>query len=296
MSYADQCALFEHPQIMQQSTLRRYSDLLTADVNDKGVLDVDTVKGCTAGMNARPEAGCYDACYAAKIAKFRGIDFSVAVTRTVKSHAQAVAIERAVAAAPEGFFRIGTMGDPCHAWDETVRTVEWLSVFARPVVITKHWHRASVDHLRRLVACRAVLNTSISALDTPAELAYRKREIARFKLLGGTSVARVVSCDFVRSHPDGARMGTIQDELFRLRPTIDNPLRASRAHPLVVAGIIRLTVTRDLATDRTISLANPSTYLGHCSGCQDLCGVPGGRSEKFIAPTTPQLQLFSEAV
>ncbi len=30
--------------------LRRYRSLMTADVNDKGVLDIDTVKGCTAGM------------------------------------------------------------------------------------------------------------------------------------------------------------------------------------------------------------------------------------------------------
>ena len=38
-------------------------------------------------------------------------------------------------------------------------------------------------------------------------------------------------------------------------------------------GIIRLTVTADLATERTISLANPLTYLGHCDNCPDVCGV-----------------------
>ena len=66
---------------MERTPMRRYSNVLTADVNDKGVLDVDVVKGCTAGMNARPGSGCYGACYAAKIAKYRGIDFSVSVTR-----------------------------------------------------------------------------------------------------------------------------------------------------------------------------------------------------------------------
>lgn len=252
---------------------RLYGNVLTAEVNAKGVLDVDVVKGCTAGMNARPAAGCYDACYAAKIAKFRGIDFALAVTRTVQSDAQRLEIARTVAAAPHGFFRIGTMGDPCHAWEETVRTVEWLADFARPVIITKHWMRATDAQLRRLIDCRTVLNTSVSALDTPAELAHRKREFYRFKFLGGDSVARIVSCAFNRSHPDGERMGAIQDELFHLRPALDNPLRATGTHPLVLQGVIRLVVAKDLGTDRTISLENPSTYLGHCTGCPDVCGL-----------------------
>lgn len=265
--------------------------MLTADVNDKGVLDVDTVKGCTAGMNARPEAGCYDACYAAKIAKFRGIDFSVAVTRTVQSEAQRLAIERTVAASPQGFFRIGTMGDPCHAWEETVRTVEWLSAFARPVIITKHWMRASDEQFRRLIACGTVLNTSVSALDTPAELTHRTREFYRFKLLGGYSVARVVSCAFNRAHPEGARMGAIQDGLFRLKPTLDNPLRVSRDYPLVVQDIIRLVVMKDLTAERTISLENPATYIGRCEGCPDLCGIPP-RSSEHRDPLARQLHLW----
>lgn len=250
-----------------------YRDLLTVDVNEKGVLDVDTVKGCTAGMSARPEAGCYDGCYAAKIAKFRGIDFSKAVTRTVKSRAQARAIEKQVAASPQGFFRIGVMGDPCHAWEETVQTVEWLSEFARPVIITKHWRVATDEQLQRLVACGTALNTSLSALDTPAELKHRRGQFFRFKLMGGNSVARIVSCDFVTTNDEGARMKAIQDELFTLRPTLDNPLRAPGTHSLAIAGVIRLTVMKDLGTERKISLANSETYVGHCAGCPDVCGI-----------------------
>ena len=252
---------------------RLYADVLTADINEKGVLDVDTVKGCTAGMSARPDGGCYHSCYAAKIAKFRGIDFGVAVTRKVKSRAHAAAIERAVKAAPEGFFRVGTMGDPCHDWEETVQTIEWLSEFARPVVITKHWMIASDDQLRRLNESGTVLNTSVSALDTPAELRHRKRQIERFRDLGGASIARIVSCEFIRSHSEGARMGAIQDDLFTWRPTLDNPLRVPATYPLAVSGIIRLSMVQDINTVRSVSLANKSTYLGRCSGCSDLCGL-----------------------
>ena len=47
---------------------KRYAKRLTVDVNSKGVMDIDTVKGCSLGMKARPGVGCYDSCYANKLA------------------------------------------------------------------------------------------------------------------------------------------------------------------------------------------------------------------------------------
>lgn len=271
--------------------LRRYSNVLTADVNDKGVLDIDTVKGCTAGMGARPAHGCYDACYAATIAKFRGIDFAHSVVRTVQSRAQAIQIENAVKAAPDGFFRVGTMGDPCHAWEETVETIEWLAPYATPVIVTKHWQRATDEQFKRLIACGTVLNTSVSALDKPAELRHRERELNRYATLGGHSLARVVSCEFDKSHPDGARMAQVQDRLFSYPFVIDNPLRVPRTHPLVTAGIIKLTVQKDLNSSRTISIARADAYTGHCTDCPDKCGLSTMPSD-HPTPNAPQRQLF----
>ena len=141
--------------------MRRYSEFLTAEVNSKGVLDVDVVKGCTAGMAANMPNGCYGNCYAAAIAKFRGIDFSQSVTRKVFGVTHAKDIERTVKAAPLGFFRIGTMGDPCHAWEATCEIVEWLSPFATPVIVTKHWMKATDDQFRRLIDRKSTrLNSS----------------------------------------------------------------------------------------------------------------------------------------
>lgn len=37
---------------------RNYTTGLTATENDKGVLDLDVVKGCAEGMKAHPEGGC----------------------------------------------------------------------------------------------------------------------------------------------------------------------------------------------------------------------------------------------
>jgi hypothetical protein len=273
------------------SATKKYRDILTADVNQKGVLDVDTVKGCTRGMNARPDGGCYNACYAERIARFRGLDFSHAVVRKVYGSAHADRIVRAVKAAPQGFFRIGTMGDPCHAWQHTVEVVEWLSPYAVPVIVTKHWYRATDEHFRRLVACGAVLNTSVSALDTPAELSHREKQITRYEDLGGVSVARIVSCDFDRATREGSRMALIQDRLFAFPHVIDNPLRVARTHALVQSGAIRVQVVQDLASKRTVSIARPDAYVGHCGSCADQCGLSSCGSE-HPRPHPPQLQLF----
>ena len=271
---------------------RRYSDELTAVVNAKGVLDVDTVKGCTAGMNARPDGGCYNACYAAKIANFRGMDFNTAVTRRVYTAAQREKIQNTVRKNSLGFFRIGTMGDPCHDWTVTVETIEWLAPFAVPVVITKHWQKASDEHIKRMIRAGAVLNTSISALDTDPERKHRIGQFWRYKLAGGRSVARIVSAKFNRSHPEGERMAVIQDELWKLPSVLDNPLRVTSSHPLVASGAIETSLLLDLGDDPvSISLERSDTYLGHCSACPDLCGAIREEIE-MKKHTDPQDQLF----
>jgi hypothetical protein len=271
---------------------RLYRDGLTAEVNAKGVLDIDVVKGCELGMAANKPNGCYGACYAASIAKFRGIDFSKSVIRRVINGTHADAIVKAVKAAPLGFFRVGTMGDPSHAWDETCELVEWLSPYAAPIIVTKHWKKASDAQIALMVACGAILNTSISALDTPAQLLHRERQIMRYAKAGGNSVARVVSCEFIRSDPLGNKLGLIQDRLLAMNPVIDNPLRAPRTHPLAEAGVIHLKVVNDLSAARTVSQSNDSTYLGHCKSCPDVCGMTlGGWTNN--RPSAPQADLFT---
>ena len=59
--------------------MKTFKAYLTATENSKGVLDVDAVKGCTLGMKAHPEGGCYGECYANKIAIQYGFDFSKSI-------------------------------------------------------------------------------------------------------------------------------------------------------------------------------------------------------------------------
>ena len=250
----------------------RYKDVLTAVVTTKGMLDVDTVKGCSAGMRAYPNGGCYGVCYAAKIARSHGVDFATSVTRTAKADSERRAVERAVKKAPQGVFRVGTMGDPCHDWEATVETVEWLSRYARPVIVTKHWTAMDDRQIRRLVAVEAVLNTSVSALDTSAELGYRLLQRARYLDAGGHSVLRIVSCKYVETNEHGRTLAGIQRGLFALAPVIDNPIRLTWRDRLTGSGLICVDERQDLTAVRVVSVANDA-YLGHCRQCTDLCGV-----------------------
>lgn len=276
--------------------MKTYADKLTIDINAKGVLDVDVVKGCTFGIAAHGEKGCYQNCYAAAIAKFRGIDFSKAVVRKVTSKAHAKQIERRVKNSPLGFFRVGTMGDPCHAWEETTQTIEWLSQYATPIIITKHWQKATDNQFKRLIAVGTILNTSISALDTAKHLARREKEIARYERLGGMSVARIVSCDFNELNAEGLRCAEIQKRLFEYKNIIDNPLRVPATHELVVAGVIKIRKVQDLIAVRTISInENSTTYVGHCNGCKELCGL-GMTGDQHHKPIQRQSDLFLEHI
>lgn len=268
--------------------MRTYAPVLTADINRKGVLDIDTVKGCAGGIAANGELGCYGACYAEAIARFRGLNFAKPVTRKVISHAHAKQIEDAVKAAPQHFFRVGTMGDPSHDWDETVDTVEWLGQYATPIVVTKHWLRASDDQMRRLAVIGAVLNTSVSAIDTPAQLAHREREMARYKAHGGHSVARVVSAEWTDTQ-DGKQRAAVQARLLATPGAIDNPLRIAPTHPLALDGVVKLTKTTDIKTRKTISIASETAYVGHCANCPDQCGMAS-----MSSPAGHRASLFTE--
>lgn len=252
---------------------RRYLPVLTAIENRKGVLDVDTVKGCTIGMRAYPDGGCYGECYANKTAARYGIDFTISVTRklmpwdyrtvfaTVKDHGS-------------NWYRIGTAGEPSHDWEHTISVCEALRCTGKtPVIITKHWATLSDDQVQRLKGVSAVVNTSTSALDTEAEIKHRVRQLERLRAAGVRSVCRVVTCEFGES--DWAHERRVkQAYLLSLAPIIDNPLRASKSNARVASGDILLT-RRDesVGGGKYVSLHNESVYLGTCESCPDQCGV-----------------------
>ena len=292
-----QYAVLEPPAAPPQANgTRRYNGTLTVAVNQKGVLDVDTVKGCTIGMRAHPGGGCYGECYAAKTAARYGIDFGTSVTRRLWPW-QWRGVSNAVRDFGAPWYRVGTAGEPCHDWENTLAVCEALQGTGKvPVVITKHWVKLTDEQVGRLRALRAVVNTSTSGLDTNAEVRYRVRQIERLRAGGVRSVNRVVTCAYGTS--EWAREARQKQEyLLSVGPIIDNPLRVTKANPRVQSGEI-LVERQSLAVGggKIVSLHSRRTYLGTCANCPDQCGVDPMTTNPTEAATngSPQATLFED--
>jgi hypothetical protein len=251
-----------------------YRPYLTAMENGKGVLDVDTVKGCSLGMAVYPQGGCYGECYANKTASRYGLDFKQSVSRklfrsnrtdvfiTVKNHIAT-------------WYRVGTAGDPCHDWNNTIEVLQFLKRTGKtPVIITKHWVTLTDEQLLQLQGLGAVVNTSISALDTEDEFCYRVEQIGRLKYASIKSVARVITCEFGETQ-QGKEFKKIQDYLLSFESVIDNPLRASKNNQYVKRRDVLLNKKGGWTGSGSgfISLHHEGVYLGTCGDCPDQCGV-----------------------
>jgi hypothetical protein len=254
--------------------LRGYSSVLTVSENRKGVLDVDTVKGCTLGMRAYPQGGCYGECYAAKGAARYGIDFSTSVGRQFCDILHRSTIIKLMMTYPTTWYRVGTAGDPCHNWTHTIailRELRWTR--KTPVIITKHWRPLTEKQIGDLRWLSAVVNTSVSGLDTDAEISYRVAQLERLRAAGIRGVCRVVTCEY-GSSAWATECKEKQNYLLSLTPVIDNPLRARRSNPRVLAGDIIITKRTDsIGGGKFVSLHDASTYLGICRDCPDQCGI-----------------------
>jgi hypothetical protein len=295
-----QQALFNAGSALPVVGKRHYKGVLTVSVNQKGVLDVDTVKGCTIGMRVRPEGGCYGECYAAKTAERYGIDFSVSVSRKLMPWDRG-AVFRAVRDFGANWYRIGTAGDPSHDWENTLQVCEALKETGKvPVIITKHWIALSDSDIQRLITVRAVVNTSTSGLDTNAEIKHRVRQIERLRDSGVRSVNRVITCSYGSS--EWAREANRKQEyLLSITPMIDNPLRATKSNPRVVSGDILVERQEDaVGGGKIISLHSANVYLGTCAKCPDQCGAiqmeTAIQESLQITSHIDQTELFKEEV
>lgn len=279
---------------------RRYLPVLIASENQKGVLDVDTVKGCTLGMKAQPDGGCYGECYANKTANQYGIDFTVSVSRKLTPWNR-TAIFCAVRDHYNYWYRIGTAGDPCHDWNNTLEVMEYLHATGKQaVIITKHWIPLSDDHIARLKRLGAVVNTSVSGFDTDAQMRYRIAQISRLKAAGIRSVARVVTCEYGDTEW-GAAAKAKQDKLMALTPLVDNPLRAPKSNTYVTKGDIFLTKRPDaIGGGKLVSLHSKDVYLGTCTQCPDQCGAETqqsiGEMKMEMYSFEDQTALFKEEI
>lgn len=270
---AEMIALFDVEEDEKESP-RKYRPVLTATENRKGVLDVDTVKGCICGMAAYPGGGCYGECYARKTAAMYGIDFSTSVPRKLFGAQHTNNIRSAVADHKATWYRVGTFGDPCHDWENTLSVCEALRFTNKtPVIVTKHWITLTDEHIVRFKNLSAVFNTSTSGLDTDEEIAYRVSQMNRLRDAGIHSVCRVMTCAYGDSQWANER-NEKQSYLLSLDPVIDNPLRLNNDNALLLSGEISATKHKEsIGGGKLVSLHSDSAYLGSCDNCPDQCGV-----------------------
>ena len=285
-------------EVEEYGGLRRYGPFLTVSENRKGVLDVDTVKGCTLGMRAYPQGGCYGECYAARTARQYGIAFAVSVSRQFCDILHRSTLVKLMLTFSATWYRVGTFGDPCHDWTHTIavlRELRWTG--KTPVIITKHWVTLTDKQIGDLRWLRAVVNTSTSGLDTDAEIAHRSGQLQRLREAGVRSVCRVVTCNYGTSGWARTRKEK-QDYLLSLEPVIDNPLRPRRSNPHVINGDIRVTSHAEaIGGGKLLSLHHPSVYLGKCRACPDQCGVdPEAPPTTTLEEPMAQLALLENKV
>lgn len=274
-------------------TPRQYHEAITATANSKGCMDVDTVKGCSAGMSTK-EGGCYGECYAAKIAERYGIEFGKSVVRGFVDRWQHRDIlVRQIREHPLTWYRIGVMGDPSHAWAHTLAVIRNLRPAGKTaVIVTKHWKTLSDDEISQMLELDVVVNTSNSALDTEPQMRHRVGQYERLKHYGVRSINRVVTCQFGDTEW-GREAKKRQDYLMTLLPVIDTPLRVSPDNPLILSGDLITTRRPDAIGGGTLlSLHDPSVFLGHCGDCPDQCGVED--APMTYAPTVDQAYLFPD--
>lgn len=274
-----------------KTKLRSYKPYLTAIQNAKGVVDVDTVKGCSLGMGKYPDGGCYGECYANKIANLYKFDFTKSVSR--KIHYKTFQnIFSYVKKHPLAWYRVGTIGDPCHDWENTIFVCEQLRLTGKiPVIVTKHWIELSDNQMSRLEKISAVINTSVSGMDTNDEILSRVKQINRLKDFGIRSVCRVVTCKFTDSKW-GEYCSEKQNYLLSLTPIIDNPFRSSPANCLVSNGHIKLTkMKHSIGGGKNVSVHSNDLYVGKCKTCPDQCGID---FEKLTSPEKRRSRMRSK--
>jgi hypothetical protein len=269
-----QLKLFDNNIIESFFKWGEYKPLLSVSENKKGVLDADTVKGCTFGMKKYPKGGCYGECYAAKTAHTYGLDFTESVSRKL-NNSNTIKCFYTIKNHRNTWYRIGTFGDPSHDWENTIEVIETLRDTKKiPVIITKHWIPLTDEQILRLVKQSAVINTSTSGMDTEEEIKYRSLQIERLKWFGVESINRIVTCQYGKSQW-AIECKEKQEYLLQSKKIIDNPFRVGKSNNHVLNGDIIITKQNSSigGYSKFVSLHKPDVFLGHCSKCKDQCGV-----------------------
>lgn len=261
--------------------MRNYSNIISLTKNSRGVYSIDPIIGCTSGTidNIR---GCYSDCYAARIAKIYGYDFTKSVKRFFKDKLHLNTIRNQINKVELPFIRMGTMGDPSEDWQHTIdickniQSSNQLSLFNyKPkeiVIITKHWNNLTETQLKDISNLNICINTSISVLDSKQLF---DNSLIQYELLKKycKSILRLVTCDFNKNNAKGLEYYILQNWVLKNYNVLDTVFRPSKNNSLIIDSIINVHKTKFLGKNSIVSKFNKKTYFGKCGTCLEMCGV-----------------------
>jgi hypothetical protein len=262
--------------------MRNYKNIISLSKNERGIWDLDTIKGCESGLIENPN-GCYNDCYAYKTAKRYGINFNKSIERYFENEQHKQSIIKQIERIDMPFIRIGCSGDPSENWNHTIdiikqiRESSQLSLFdisskKQIVIITRHWKELSNNQLNELLKYNICINTSVSALDNDYLINKSLTQYNRLKPFC-KSVLRIVSCDFNENNELGKHKAEIQRKLFNNELIIDTVFRPSKNNPFVKNNIINTKRMSFMKSKALISKFNKKAFIGKCQNCLEMCGI-----------------------
>jgi hypothetical protein len=262
--------------------MKQYKNIISLSKNERGIWDLDTIKGCKSGLD-QTVGGCYGDCYAYKTAMRYGIDFSKSVERNFISEQHRQQIVTQIEKIDMPFIRIGCSGDPSENWEHTIsiinkiRNAKQLSLFElkskkQIVIITRHWNVLNDSQLQEIAKYNICINTSVSALDSIELIEKSLHQYNRIKPFC-KSILRVVTADFNENNDTGKKLAEIQRRLLKEVGVIDTVFRPSAKNKFVTDGIINVKKMSFMKSTALVSKYNKKTFLGKCENCLEMCGV-----------------------
>ena len=262
--------------------MKLYKDIISLSKNERGIWDLDTVKGCKSGLE-KTDGGCYGDCYAYKTAKRYGIDFSKSINRHFENSRHRASIVKKIEKIDMPFIRIGCSGDPSEDWQHTISIIKeikensQLSLFdisskKQIVIITRHWNRLTDLQLIELSKYNICINTSVSALDNADLINNSLNEYERLKPFC-KSVLRVITADFNEDNENGKAMAEIQRKLLGNKYVIDTVFRSSSKNKFITDGVINVKKMAFMNSTQLISKFNKKAFVGKCENCLEMCGL-----------------------
>ncbi len=262
--------------------MKTYKNIISLSKNERGIWDLDTIKGCESGLKENKD-GCYNDCYAYKTAKRYGIDFSKSIERKFINQMHRNTIVKQIEKIDMPFIRIGCSGDPSENWEHTINIIKQikensqLSLFdisskKQIVIITRHWKILTDNQLNELLKYNICINTSVSALDNDKLIKNSLEQYNRLKPFC-KSVLRIVTAEFNEDNLLGKKMSEIQRQLFKNENTIDTVFRPSSKNEFVKQNIIKVKKMAFMNTKTLVSKYNKKTFLGKCKNCLEMCGL-----------------------